>query len=326
MSSNSQNNPDNPEIDLSQISRKVSQAYQGFLAWIFRGFLFVKKNVIILAILFIIGAGIGFYLDRKTTVYNHEIIVTPNLGSTEYVYSKISLIKAKIRERDLNFLKAIGIQEPTMISDIEIEPITDIYGFINAKEQNFEMIKLMAEDGDINKIIVDETTSKNYSNYRISVTTKGIVSKKEIIEPILKYLNESSFFAELQKSLIESIHLKIQANEKMISQIDSLLANFSSATGNTKNDKLVYFNNENTQLNDILKTKNELIQEQANKKIELITNGSIVKENSEVLNIKNHASINGKLKFILPILFIGMFLCFGLIRAFYRSQMAKLEK
>lgn len=325
MSSNSPTNPDNQEIDLSQVSRKLSQAYENFLSWIFRGFLFVKRNIVILVILFIIGAGLGFYLDRTTTIYNHEIIITPNFGSSEYTYSKVNLINSKIKENDVKFLKSIGITNPKLIAEIEIEPITDIYNFVSGKEQNFEMIKLMAEDGDINKIITDETTSINYTNHRLKITTTKIIDRKEIIDPILKYLNDNSYFSDIRKSVEESTHLKIQANERTIAQIDSLLSNFSSISkGNGKSDKLVYYN-ENTQLNDVLKTKNELIQDIANKRIELINITDIIKDNSTVLNVKNTKSLNGKLKFVIPFILICIFLGLGILQAFYKRQMAKLK-
>lgn len=326
MSSNSQKNSDNQEIDLSQVSKKLGQAYEGFLAWIFRGFLFAKKNIVILAILFIIGAGIGYYLDKNTTVYNHEVIVAPNFGSTEYAYSKVYLIKAKLMERDEKFLKSIGIKDPRLFADIEIEPITDIYSFINNREQNFELIKLMAEDGDINNIIKDETTSINYANHKIKITTSRATSREQVIDPVLNYLNESDYFTELQKSVVESTKIRIKSDEKTIAQIDSLLLSFStSADIISKSDKIVYYNNENTQLNDVLKTKNDLVQDVANKKVELINTTKIVKDSSVVTNIKNNQSLNGKLKFIIPFIFISFFLLFGIIRAFYRAQMQKIK-
>jgi len=325
MSSNSPTNPDSQEIDLAQVSRKLGNMYQSFLAWIFRGFLFARRNIIILAILFIVGAGLGFYLDKNTKVYNHEVIITPNFGSADYVYSKINLLNSKIKERDSAFLRSIGIVDTDNFLDIEIKPIMDVYGFANLKEINFELIKLMAEDGDINKVIDNPTTSMNYTNHRLKITTKGLASHKNLIDPILNYLNTSEYFSQIQKSIYESNLIKLQANEKTIGQIDSLLASFSSSANQSgKNDKLVYYN-ENTQLNDVLKTKSELIQEQANKRLEIITGDRTVKENASILNIKNTESINGKLKIVFPLLFIGLFLLFGLLRDFYRIQMAKLS-
>lgn len=325
MSSITPNAQDNQEIDLSQISKKLGQAYDGFLAWIFRGFLFIKRNILILIVLFIIGVGIGFYLDKTATVYNHEVIVTPNFASTEYTYSKVNLIKSKLMEHDEAFIKSIGIKDPKVLAGIEIEPITEIYSFINANEQNFELIKLMAEDGDVNKIIVDKTTSINYRNHRIKITTNKVVDKKSVIDPILKFLNSSDYFDQVKESVNGSMQSRIDSDEQTVAQIDSLLNNFSSTSSSSgKSDKLVYYN-ENTQLNDILKTKSDLLQDIANRKVELINTTEIVKDYSVVLNIKEHKSVFVKMKFIIPFLLIGIFLAFGLIKAFYKSQMLKLQ-
>lgn len=324
MSSNSQTNPDNQEIDLSQVSKKLGNMYQNFLAWIFRGFLFVKRNIIILVILFIIGAGLGFYLDKTTTVYNHEIIIKPNFGSTEYTYSKINLTNSKIKEKDFKFLKSIGFKNPILISEIEIEPISDIYEFVNSREQNFELVKLMAENGDLNKIIEDETTSKNYTYHKIKITTNKEIDRNQIIEPLLNYLNKSEFYSVIQKTALENIRLKIESNKSTIKQIDDLLTDFSSTPStSSKSDKLVYY--ENTQLNDILKTKNELVLDQGSRMIELAFSDKIVKENSEALNIKNTKSLNGKMKFIIPFFLMGSFFGIFLIRRFYKSQMEKIR-
>jgi len=327
MSNTPKNISDDQEIDLSQISKKLGQTYESFLSWIFSGFLFIKRNIIVLGILFIIGAALGFYLDKSDTVYNHNVIITPNFGSTEYVYSKVDLINSKIKEGDTVFLNTIGIKNADAFAKIEIEPVTDLYGFINANSQNFEMIKLMAEDGDITKIIKDETTSKNYTHHILKIITSGEVTQEGLIDPILNYLNTSEYYSEIQKSVLESIEIKIESNKKTISQIDSLLNNFSKAAQkNAVSDRLLYYNNENSQVNEILKTKNDLIQEQASRRIELITSDKVIKKVSSVLNIKNSDSLNGKMKFVIPFLFISLFILMVLIMGFYKSQMRKLKQ
>lgn len=326
MSTIPKNTSDNQEFDLSRISQGIGHVYENFLNWIFRGFLFVKRNIVVLVILFVIGAALGFYMDRSKTVYNHELVVTPNFGSTGYVYSKIELINAKIKEGDTLFLKAIGIKRPKYFSHIEIEPVTDIYNFVNEREQNFAMIKLMAEDSDVSKIITDETTSKNYAHHIIKITTRGKADNKGIVEPLMQFLNQSDYYTILQKSIIESIHRRIAADERTIGQIDSLLSGFSAGTKSiAKSGNLVYYNNENSQLNDILLTKGTLIGELASKRVELLVSDRIVKEKSVVLNIKNTRSLNQKMKFLMPILFIGLFIFFGIVIRFYKSRMSVID-
>jgi hypothetical protein len=97
MSTASQNNSDNQEIDLSEISKKIGGFFEGISTRIFRGILFLKRNILVIAILFVIGVGLGFYLDKTSKSYDHQVIVTPNFGSNEYLYSKVNLINSKIK-------------------------------------------------------------------------------------------------------------------------------------------------------------------------------------------------------------------------------------
>jgi len=323
MSSNTPNYNDQ-EIDLRQVSQKMGRAYDSFLSWIFRGFLFVKRNLIVLIILFVIGAGIGYYLDKNTKVYDHEVIVIPNFGSAEYVYSKVNLLHSKLIENDKEFLNSIGIKDLELLSEIEIEPINDIYTFVNSREQNFELVKLMAEDGDINKIIEDETTSINYKTHRIKITTSRKALKTEVINPIINYLNDSNYFKEVQTSAVKSLEGIIKSQESTVNQIDSLL-NSLSKTASSKSGNLVYYNNENTQLNDVLKTKTDLVNDISYRKLDLINSTAIVKESSTVLNMKNYKGLNGKRIVVFPILFILLFLLFGFLRGIYRRQKSRIE-
>jgi hypothetical protein len=115
-------------------------------------------------------------------------------------------------------------------------------------------------------------------------------------------------------------------NDSIISQINGLLNAFSNtANGSQKSDKLVYYN-ENSQLNEVIKTKDALSNEQGSHRLELVNYDKIVKDNSTTLNIKNTQVVNGKMKLVLPILFVFLFVLGGYFKSYYKSQMAKLKK
>jgi len=326
MSTENKRNTDDQEIDLALISKKISGFFQGINTFIFRIIQFFVSKVIILSILFFIGIGLGVYLDKTQKTYDHQIIVQPNFGSTDYLYSKIDLLQSKIKERDTIFLKSIGIKDPKDLTDIEIKPVVDIYRFINSNsEQNFELLKLMAEDGDIKKIVEEKTTSKNYTYHVISIRTNHMISSQKTIAPLLKYLNTSEFFSKIQKEYINNVLLKMKANDLTIVQIDSFLNSFSNTVnGQNKNDKLVYYN-ENTQLNDVIVTKDKLTKEQGILRVELVGLDEIIKENSKTLNIENTQSVNGKLKLILPFLFIFIYILIYSFKSFYKKQLLKRQ-
>jgi len=326
MNDTSKNNSDNQEIDLSQVSKKIGQFFENISTSIFRGFLFLKRNLIIISILFIIGVALGFYLDKTNKEFENKLYVQPNFGSVDYLYSKIELIESKIKDNDTLFLKnVVGVKDAKKLKEITIEPISDVYKFVKENPQNFELIKLMAEDGDISKVFSDNITSKNYPYHLISFITLKETDFDKTVNPILKYLNDSEFYSKIQKQYIDNISIKIIENDSIINQINSFLNTFSNTVnGSQKSDKLVYYN-ENSQLNDVIKTKDDLVREQGIHRIELINLNKIIKNSAEVLNIKYTESINGKLKFILPLILVALFILVGLIKAYYKRQMAKLN-
>lgn len=321
MSTKVPQNTTDQEIDIFDIAKSIDSFFDKTNVFIFRVIHFFVRNWILVLILIALGFGLGFYLDLNKKVYNNQIIVTPNFGSVDYLYSKIDLIEAKIISGDTIFLKnVVGLSHPKTIKKIEIKPISDAFKFVEDKEQNFDLIKLMAEDGDINKVLVDNVTSKNYTFHTISFTSNEIVNEKELVGQLLKYLNNSEYFNSIQKTGYKNLEQLIAQNDTIISQIDKVLNGFTNTLKNTsKNDKLVYYN-ENTQLNDIIKTKQYLATEQGKNRLKLISSDRTIKEISSTLNTKNTQSLNGKLKFILPVLFVFIFVFVYLFKGFYRKE------
>jgi hypothetical protein len=323
MNTTPNDNIDNQEIDLSQISKKIGGFFENIATAIFNVILFFKRNFQILGVLFIAGVLIGFYLDRTSKSYDNQIIVAPNFGSNDYLYEKINLLNSKIKDKDTVFLKKIvGIQNPKKLKKIEIAPIIDVYKFIDNKKDNFELIKLMAEDGDIKKIIDDELTSKNYPYHEIHYVTSELTSEKKTLQPLLKYLNDSQYYSQLQKEYLNNIRLRIVANDSIIKQIDGVLNSFNGKLNSKVNDKMFYYN-ENTQLNDIIKTKNELVYDQGANRVQLVTLDKVIKDSSHTLNIVNKTSVFGKMKVLVPLLFLSIFILFGFFKSFYAKQLAK---
>ncbi|MCO6161752.1 hypothetical protein [Flavobacterium sp. NRK F7] len=316
-------NPQDQEIDLGQILKNIRAFFESILDSLFEFILFLKKNSIIIIILLVLGFGLGYLLDIKNKSYKHSIIVAPNFGSADYLYAKVNLLNSKKKEDDTVFFNSIGIKDIKHFNKIDIEPIIDVYKFIDYKKENFELIKLMAQDGDIEEIIHDDVTSKNYPFHVINLKTSDTVNYKSTVLPILQFVNDSPYFETVRKQSLENINEKMVANDSLISQINFLLDAFSSTSSNNqKSDKLVYYN-ENNQLNDIIKTKENLIIEQGINRINLINSDKIVKEISSVLNIKNFEGTNNKMKFILPfILLLSFFLLFK-TRKIYKEQIAK---
>jgi hypothetical protein len=84
-------------------------------------------------------------LDKSRTAYDHEIIVMPNFGSTDYLYGKVALLNAKSKKT--LFYKKIGFDSGIKLRNIEVTPVIDVYKFVGNNEQRLELVKLMADEG-----------------------------------------------------------------------------------------------------------------------------------------------------------------------------------
>lgn len=317
MSTNSQDQ----EIDLGQIGTGIKNFFNGVLNSIFDFIFFVKKKIIIIGILFVVGVVLAFLLDSKA--YNHEISVIPNFGSNEYLYKKIEQIDTKLREKDEVFFQEIGLKNFKKITNIEIEAYPAIYGFVNNKDQqnNFELIKLMAEDGNIDKIMKDGITSKNYYHHKISIQTDGMLKKEEFITPILNYLNASIYFETQQKVHQKNLAEKIALNDSLIKQIDNLiiLLSSNSSTGTISIS-------EKNSIPELVDKKDNLIQE----KQYLLTNENIfdkiIKEESSILNIRDYKPLLLNNKVLFPLLLILLYFLFFSFKKVYKRQLSRIQE
>lgn len=312
----------NPEIDLLNVFSRIGDFFEWINTLLFRIIRFFVKNAIVIAVLVVVGFGVGKYLDTTLKVYDNRIIVAPNFGSSDYLYSKINLLKAKIAEGDTIYLKKIvGLQQPKILKSIDIKAITDVYQFIEDKEKNFDLIKLMSEEEGLQKVINDTTTSKNYTYHKIYLTTNSLVNDQDFVQPLLNYLNKSDYYNKVQAISLKNLEQEIVQNDTILAQIDAVLNGFSNGNS-TKNDKLVYYN-ENTQLNDVIKTKEEIIRNQGKNRVKLVRFDKTIKEISSILNIKKAQKIKGNMTFVLPILFVILFVLLQFFMAFYKKQSLK---
>jgi hypothetical protein len=309
------------EIDLSQIGKSISKAFQNVINKCFDLLFLIQKKIIIVGALFILGVGLGIYLDREPN-YSNDIVVTPNFGSNEYLYDKVNLISLKLKEKDEAFFKAIGISNIEDFNSIEIQPINGIYNFINSESQkeNFEFIKLMAEDGDIEKIIKDNITSKNYYLHGINIKTTIAYHKKDLIDPILKFLQQTDYFSKLQKVYQSNLVEKVAANKLLITQIDQIILNL---TQNKISGGVTI--SENSGLSELIQKKDELIHENHRLAIHKLEYDKVIKDQNISFNQMNTKGVNNKMKLILPFLFITLFLLGYWFSQVYKQQKKRIQ-
>lgn len=305
------------EIDLNQLTQKIGKSIGNFGYFIFNSIQFFIKHGIAIVLLLILGLAAGFYLSSVQKKYDHKIIVLPNFNSTEYLYNKINLLNIKIEDKDTVFLKSIGIKYPEKLREIKIEAIIDPYDFVNGKESNMEMLKLIAEDGSMEKVVKDEMTSMKYEYHQILIISKDKINRENTIDPLMNYLNNNSYFTLIQKNAVENLKNKIKYTEQTLNQVNGILDNFSNGDNKYGADsKLMYYNNENSEIDNVLKTKSTLVSELGYYKLELVNTEKIIRELSIVDNVQREATI----PVMLPTLFVGLYIFIVFFIGFYKKQ------
>ena len=325
MANNPQGNPDK-EISLYDVSlmikRRVTRVNDSF----YDGFLYIKRYIIFIIILLAAGIAYGIYLDSDQEVYDHKVFVVPNFESVDYLYGEVEFINSRLRDHDYEFFTKLGVENPGNISKLEIEPVVDIYDFIDDVEENdmvdrrFELFRLIAESGEMEDILKDEATSKNYTVQVVKIITSGKATDDGLVKPLMAHFNSDPYFMQVQEKYKESLAQEIAENEFTIRSIDSILSN--SGQSGTRAGNSLYVSEERS-LHEVIRQKRYILQAQEKNRVKQVNYNSIIKEGATVMNLKHKNILAGRMKVIVPLFLLFIFVCITSVISYYKSQKLK---
>lgn len=297
-------NQNTQEVDLGAVAGSVGKSVKSVFDALFGVFTFFWKYKFISALLFILGFVGGFFLDLKPATYEHVAIVVPNFKSVDDVYAKVKLIESKILDQDAAFFESLGIEDTKLIRDVKIEAIVDPFRFVEYNKDRFEMIKLMADDSNVNSVIQNDVTTRNYINHRLTIHTREKVESREIIDKILAFLNSNPYFADLQKIQIENTDKRLIEFDTTLKHIDNILAAFGKSGAIKTNSSLV---GDNVAIDEVLILRDRFVRDREQLKLEKTLFDKIVKDISLEMNLRGKETFGGKAKFYLPLLLLSLF-------------------
>lgn len=311
------NNPQE-EIDLGYLLNKIGVFFKNLIKLFFLILAFFQKYIIVTVVLIIIGIAYGYYKDKKAEKkYENETIVIPNFESVDYLYGKVEAFNSKLSIRDTIFLKDVLGTNSRKIRKIEIEPIVDIYNFVSKSREHIDVFRILFQNQELSDFVEDMATSKYYKYHKLNFTIVGDESSEKIINDILQYFNSNEHYLEYQEVGRENTLLEIAENTKMIAQIDSVFKAVSTFTSQEKSNQS-FFINDNSQLNDLLISKRELLEDRMNLMMRYKDETEVIKLVSADYNLKPEGFyISNKLKY--PILLILIFSLIFFTRYAYKK-------
>lgn len=298
MGTDKQNINESQEIDLSYLSKKTASLFDSIGFSLFRFFKFLLKNAIVLSILIVVGAVVGYFLDKNSDdLYKNEIIVVPNFNSNSYLYNKVENLELK----------------DTPIKSVKIEPILDIYQFIKDEWNNLEVAKYLSENNiQLNKFSADSEVQKLYRYHLMTVVTKRKDTGGKIIDSLMNEFNKDKYFEERQKIEVQNTANLITELNNSLTSVDQILGRIGT-TGATSGEVSIEMYSE---LNNLISSRRSTILEINKNKIVQLEQSKIIYPSSKMLNIKE--SVLPK-TFVLPVALIGLFLVFSLFKNFYKK-------
>ncbi|ASV30197.1 hypothetical protein [Maribacter cobaltidurans] len=310
-STNGQNTSD--EIDLGQLFQFIGRGFNAIFRFILRIFLYLKRNILILIGLFVLGVAIGYGLNKIISKkLKTEVIVKPQLESKNYLYDVIEEIQSNISSQDTLFFKSIGIDEINFSGlEVTISAVDYNKESTEGEMKYLELLQSFENTGAITDIVRAELQNKSSFNHRITFFYKNRDTGKIFAEKIMEYINSNPYLERLIEISRTNAKSRIEENQILLKQVDEIISNYTNGLGtkgtNSISDRIVLDNQEQVNIADLFEYKNLLIRDTEAKKIELV-------QQTEPINVINFGkpqvvrkSFFGKNLVLLPLIFIGVF-------------------
>ena len=301
------------EIDLGQLFQLIGKGFNTIFRFILRIFLYLKRNILILIGLFVLGVAIGYGLNKIISKkLKTEVIVKPQMESKNYLYDVVEEIQSNISAQDTLFFASIGIEKIDFSGlEVSIAPVDDNKESTESEMKYLELLQSFENTGAIADIVRAELQNKSSFNHRITFFYKNIDTGKIFAEKIMEYINSNPYFEGLIEISKTNAKSRIEENQILLKQVDEIISNYTTslaAKGNfSTSERIVLDNQEQVNVADLFEYKNLLIRDIESKKIELM-------ERTEPVSVINFGkpqvvrkSFFGKNIIFMPLLLILLF-------------------
>ena len=321
------NNNRSDEIDLGQLLEMIGRGFTAVFHAFLRFFLYLKRNIVILGILAVVGLAVGYGLNQVISKsLKTDIIVKPNGDSADYLYDVVDEIATNLKVRDTSFIRELGLT-PEQAEDLKlsIAPIEkDNRTNLEEDAKYLEVLEKFKSDPVISDVVRLEVLGKSTINHKITVAYKDAATGKKAAREIIDFINSNPYYQELISITQDNARQRIKQNSLLIAQIDTLVSAYSQKmrSGVSQADtRITLAEEEDLDLTGLLNLKNGLLRDIERKKLEL----SSEKEAVRVINFGTTQQVEkpffGRTIILIPCILIGLFILWDIVK--YLDRKAK---
>ena len=223
MSSNTSKN-NSEELDLSLIAEKIKGIYHSGLISLYQIFNFFVKSWIILLVLIIVGATLGFIRTNDNPARETKLYVRINDNSGAIVYDALNQLQFKIQEKDSVLLEKKGFFKNSVyyIHSLEIEPLVNVLEIVDATETNNRNLETVMDQAQYeDELLTSEVFVPQYRYHKITLVGDYWSSQKTI-DALMLYLNDNPVLIKQTDLIKESLAFRIARNFESITFMDSI--------------------------------------------------------------------------------------------------------
>ncbi len=307
------------EIDLGALLGGINKFFKGILVSIYNVINFGFRNWLIILILILIGAALGYFTkDEGNLPKNAQVVIRTNYDSADYAYNALELLLYKSKEKDTVFLERNGFDKDTIeIKKLEIEPIVSFNDIATKYEPNDRNLDALLRNLDFEEKSDKITTFNSDYKYHTIEFSLSSAADDSTIDKVMNYLNNQELIKEMSSVGKQSILDNIGRNNKTFAQIDTILDNYSKGQPLPSPNSQIFVVDKNFNLSQMLELKLELQKENRKLKEELVfAENAIVKLSDDSVFTEN-PGILGNNMILYPIFLVFLFLIISWIRHAY---------
>jgi len=267
------------EIDLGQLLKLIKKGFHNLGNFFLRGFIYLRKNVLKLIGLAVLGLAISYGLNQIISKkLKTDVIVRPNFESKNYLYDAVEEVSANIKSKNEAFFAEMDISIEDLegfkieVFEIEEDEQKTDEGMLNEMKY-LEVLENLKDEKFVQDILRLELSEKSVSEYKITFIYKDSSTGRVVGEKLLSYINSNKYFDGLRLAYEANAKLRIEKNTQLIQQVDELVSNYSKALLAEKQKSgtgVVYMEKENTlNIPALLNMKDRLLKEIEDKKLEI---------------------------------------------------------
>ncbi|AGC76567.1 hypothetical protein LX97_01228 [Nonlabens dokdonensis] len=217
----------------------IGNIFKGIAHFLVLFLIFIKNNIILLGVLFVIGAALGMYLSRESKKnFTAQLRVQPNFESAGQLISNIEYYNSLVDQEDYQTLGQqlkVSTEEASYFVGFEIEPdfndteLLKEYDYMARRADTIALENYTFEGFKKAKRDID------YQFYKVSVTSKNRAALEKAAPDVVEVKDNPLIKAQRTAS-IETTGYNIAKREYQLKEIDSLISAYQIAIKDKDSD------------------------------------------------------------------------------------------